>query len=147
LYNCILIFFYTCTDERASSLDEGEEEGRRIVLLLQVTIEHDQFLISGNYFFYFPFTLFSLLFTIFYSYVLFAGHFIEGAPKRGANGGFDSSRAAPLLTTDEAMNHAFGTSSEEEEDEVEEVGEEEADGGQQHNHMFLSLVNFYSQLD
>jgi hypothetical protein len=35
----------------------------------------------------------SLLFTIFYSHVLFAGHFVEGAPKRGANGGFDSSRA------------------------------------------------------
>jgi hypothetical protein len=38
---------------------------------------------------------FSLLFTIFYSYVLFAGHYIEGAPKRRANGGFDSSRAGP----------------------------------------------------
>jgi hypothetical protein len=77
---------------------------------------------------------FSLLFTIFYSYVLFAGHFIEGAPKRRANGGFDSSRAGPppQLTTDEAMNQAFGMSSEEEdeEDEVEEVSEEEADGGQ-----------------
>jgi hypothetical protein len=36
---------------------------------------------------------FSLLFTIFYSYFLFAGYFIEGAPKRGANGGFYSSRA------------------------------------------------------
>jgi hypothetical protein len=35
----------------------------------------------------------------------------------------------PPLTTDEAMNQAFGTSSEEEEDEVEEVGKEEADGG------------------
>jgi hypothetical protein len=34
---------------------------------------------------------FSLLFTIFYSYFLFVGHFVEGAPKRGANGGFDSS--------------------------------------------------------
>jgi hypothetical protein len=31
--------------------------------------------------------------------------------------------------TDEAMNQAFGTSSEEE-DEVEEVGEEEVNGGQ-----------------
>jgi hypothetical protein len=68
---------------------------------------------------------------------LFAGHFVEGAPKRGATGGFDSSRAGafqagspPLLTTDVAMNQAFGTSSEEEEDEAEEVGEEEADGGQ-----------------
>jgi hypothetical protein len=52
--------------------------------------------------------------------------------------------------TDEAMNQAFGTLSEEEEDEedkAEEVGEEEADGGQQHNYMFLFLVNFYSQLD
>jgi hypothetical protein len=34
---------------------------------------------------------------------------------------------APQLTTDEAMNLAFGTSSEE--DEAEEVGEEEANGG------------------
>jgi hypothetical protein len=34
-----------------------------------------------------------LFFTIFYSYVLFAGHFVEEAPKRGTNGGFDSSRA------------------------------------------------------
>jgi hypothetical protein len=41
-------------------------------------VGHDQFLVSGNYFFYFPFTLFSLLFTIFYSYVLFARHFVEG---------------------------------------------------------------------
>jgi hypothetical protein len=46
------------------------------------------------------------------------------------------------------MNQVFGTSSEEEEDEA----EEEADGGhqdegQQHNYMFLFLVNFYSQLD
>jgi hypothetical protein len=50
--------------------------------------------------------------------------------------------------TDEAMNQAFGTSSEEEEeDEAEEVSEEEANGGQQHNYMFLFLVNFYSQLD
>jgi hypothetical protein len=31
--------------------------------------------------------------------------------------------------TDEAMNQAFGTSSEEEEDEAEEVGEEEVDRG------------------
>jgi hypothetical protein len=57
---------------------------------------------------------------------------------------------APQLTTDETMNQAFGTLSEEEEDEedkAEEVGEEEADGGQQHNYMFLFLVNFYSQLD
>jgi hypothetical protein len=58
----------------------------------------------------------------------------------------------PRLMTDEAMNQAFGTLSEEEEDEdeedkAEEVGEEEADGGQQHNYMFLFLVNFYSQLD
>jgi hypothetical protein len=68
----------------------------------------------------------------------------------------------PQLTTDEAMNQAFGTSSEDEEDEdeedeAEEVGEEEADGGhqdraqqdwgQQHNYRFLFLVNFYSQLD
>jgi hypothetical protein len=50
--------------------------------------------------------------------------------------------------TDEAMNQAFGMSSEEEEeDEVEEVGEEEADGGRQHNYRFLFLVNFYSHLD
>jgi hypothetical protein len=64
---------------------------------------------------------------------------------------------APQLTTDEAMNQAFGTSSEEDEDKDEEVGEEEADGGnqdgaqqdggQQHNYRFLFLVNFYSQLD
>jgi hypothetical protein len=67
---------------------------------------------------------------------------------------------APQLTTDEAMNLAFGTLSEEdedEEDEAEEVGEEEVDGGhqdgarqdggQQHNYRFLFLVNFYSQLD
>jgi hypothetical protein len=45
-----------------------------------------------------------------------------------------ASRATPQLTTDEAMNQAFGTSSEDEEDEdeedeAEEVGEEEADGG------------------
>jgi hypothetical protein len=139
---------------------KGEEEGRWIILLLQVTIGHDQLLVSGNCFFYFPFTPFALLFTIFYSYVLFAGHFIEGAPKRGANGGFDSSqaggswagasRAAPLLTANEAMNQAFGTSSEEEEDEedeAEEVGEKEADEGLHHNYMFLFLVNFYSQLD
>jgi hypothetical protein len=74
-------------------------------------------------------------------------------PKRGANGGFDSSRAGsssagtsragPPLTTDEAMNQAFGTSSKEEEHEVEEVGKEEADGGhqdggQQHDYMFFS---------
>jgi hypothetical protein len=52
--------------------------------------------------------------------------------------------------TDDAMNQTFGTSSEEdkgEEDEGEEVDEEEMDGGQQHNYMFLFLVNFYSQLD
>jgi hypothetical protein len=59
--------------------------------------------------------------------------------------------------TDEAMNHAFGMSSEQEEDEEDEVSKEEADeghqdraqqdGGQQHNYMFLFLVNFYSQLD
>jgi hypothetical protein len=67
---------------------------------------------------------------------------------------------APQLTTDEAMNHAFGTSSEEdegEEDEGEVVDEEETneghqdgapqDRGQQHSYMFLFLVNFYSQLD
>jgi hypothetical protein len=84
---------------------------------------------------------------------LFAGHFVEGVPKRGANGGFDSSRAGgsqaaphPLMT-DEAMNQTFGTSSEEEEDEAEEVGEEEVDRGRQYNYMFLFLVNFYSQLD
>jgi hypothetical protein len=68
----------------------------------------------------------------------------------------------PQLTTDEAMNQAFGTSSEDEEDEdeedeAEEVSEEEVDGGhqdgaqqdwgQQHNYRFLFLVNFYSQLD
>jgi hypothetical protein len=57
--------------------------------------------------------------------------------------------------TDEAMNQAFGMSSEE--DEVEEVDEELVDGshqdgalqdgGQQHNYMFLFLVNFYSWLD
>jgi hypothetical protein len=35
--------------------------------------------------------VFSLLFTIFYSYFLFAGHFVKEAPKRGTNGGFDSS--------------------------------------------------------
>jgi hypothetical protein len=53
-----------------------------------------------------------------------------------------------MLTIDEAMNQAFGTSSEEEEEEeVEEVGKEEADGGQQHNYRFLFLVKFYSQLD
>jgi hypothetical protein len=45
-------------------------------------VGHDQFLVSGNYFFYFPFTLFSLLFTIFYSYVLFARHFVEGGGQR-----------------------------------------------------------------
>jgi hypothetical protein len=49
------------------------------------------------------------------------------------------------MTTDEAMNQAFGTSSKE--DEAEEVIEEEVDGGQQHNYMFLFLVNFYSPLD
>jgi hypothetical protein len=51
---------------------------------------------------------------------------------------------------DEAMNHAFGTSSEE--DEGEEVDKEETDGGHQdgglqHNYRFLFLVNFYSLLD
>jgi hypothetical protein len=40
------------------------------------------------------------------------------------------------------MNQAFGMSSDDE-----EASEEEADGGQQHNYMFLFLVNFYSQLD
>jgi hypothetical protein len=42
--------------------------------------------------------------------------------------------------TDEAMNQAFGTSSEEEEheeDEAEVVNEVEADRGQQHNYRFL----------
>jgi hypothetical protein len=67
-----------------------------------------------------PIYTFSLLFTIFYSYFLFAGYFVEGAPKRGANGSFDSSRAGPQLTTDEAMNQAFGTSSEEDEGEEDE---------------------------
>jgi hypothetical protein len=33
------------------------------------------------------------------------------------------------LTTDEAMNQAFGTSSEEGEDEEDKVGEEEVAGG------------------
>jgi hypothetical protein len=36
--------------------------------------------------------LFSLLFTILYSYFLFVGHFIEGVPKVGDNGGFDRSQ-------------------------------------------------------
>jgi hypothetical protein len=104
---------------------------------------------------------FSLLFTIFYSYVLFVGHFIVGVPKRGTNGGFDSSRTGgsgagafrvgpPPLTTDEARNQAFGMSSKEEEDEedkAQEVSEEEVDGSQQHNYRFLFLVNFYFQLD
>jgi type IV secretory pathway VirB6-like protein len=38
-----------------------------------------------------------LFFTIIYYILLiflFAGHFIEGAPKKGTNGGFDSSRAS-----------------------------------------------------
>jgi hypothetical protein len=102
-----------------------------------------------------PIYSFSLLFTLFYSYFLFAEYFIEGAPKRGANGVFTAPEQAPQLMTDESMNQAFGTSSEE--DEGEEVDELETDGGhqdgavqdggQQHNYMFLFLVNFYSQLD
>jgi hypothetical protein len=62
---------------------------------------------------------------------------------------------APQLMTDEAINQAFGTSSEE--DKGEEDDEEETDGGhqdgapqdggQQHSYKFLFLVNFYSQLD
>jgi hypothetical protein len=72
------------------------------------------------------------------------------APEQAAPEQAPYEQPPPLLTTDEAMNQAFGTSSEEEEDEedeVEEVGEEEADGGQQDNYSFLFLVNFYSQFD
>jgi hypothetical protein len=98
---------------------------------------------------------FSLLFTIFYSYFLFVGYFIEGHQRDVLMGGLTAPEQAaleqpPQLMTDDAMNQAFGTSSEEdegEEDEGEEVDEEEMDGGQQHNYMFLFLVNFYSQLD
>jgi hypothetical protein len=46
----------------------------------------------------------------------------------------------PPLMTDEAMNQAFGTSSEEEEheeDEAEVVSEVEVDRGQQRNYRFL----------
>jgi flagellar biosynthesis/type III secretory pathway protein FliH len=106
-------------------------------------------------------------FTIIYSYFLFAGHFVEGCQKEAlmeiliAPEQMTPEQVPPeqalQLTTDEAMNQDFGTSSEEYEDEAEEVGEEEVDrghqdgaqqdGGQQHNYIFLFLVNFYSQLD
>jgi hypothetical protein len=59
------------------------------------------------------------------------------APEQAAPEQAPSEQPPPPLTTDEAMNQAFGMSSE----------EEEADRGQQHNYMFLFLVNFYSQLD
>jgi hypothetical protein len=79
---------------------------------------------------------------------LFAEHYTEGrqtevAPKQAPS----KQPLPPPLMTDEAMNQAFGTSSDEEEDEAEEFGREEADGGQQHNYKFFILVNFYSQLD
>jgi hypothetical protein len=72
----------------------------------------------------------------------------QAAPQHAAPEQVPSEQAPlPPLTTDEAMNQTFGTSSEEEEDEVEEVGREEADRGQQHKYKFLFLVNFYSELD
>jgi hypothetical protein len=81
---------------------------------------------------------------------LFVGYFVEGSQREALMGVLTAPEQATQLTINEAMNQAFGMSSEEdegEEDEGEEVNEEETDGGQQHNYRFLFLVNFYSQLD
>jgi hypothetical protein len=74
---------------------------------------------------------FSLLFTIFYPYFLFVGYFVEGSQREALMGVLTAPEQATQLTINEAMNQAFGTSSEEDEgkeDEGEEVNEEETDG-------------------
>jgi hypothetical protein len=93
---------------------------------------------------------FSLLFTIFYPYFLFVGYFVEGSQREALMGVLTAPEQATQLTINEAMNQAFGTSSEEDEGKEDEGGGGQRGGdgrGQQHNYRFLFLVNFYSQLD
>jgi hypothetical protein len=98
-------------------------------------IGHDQFLVSGNCFIYFPFTLFHYYLLYFTHMFCLQGTSLGGgqrvalmevltAPELAAPEQAPPEEA-PLLMIDEAMNQAFGTSYEEEDE-----AEEEADEGQ-----------------